>query len=40
MFAGLRGKYVLHLYLVGKHVVDFVFAITDFFSLSLMVEML
>jgi len=36
----LKVTYPLHLYLVGKRVVDFLFAITEYLSLALKVETL
>ena len=39
-FRALRGTYALHLWLVEKPVVDFIFVITELFSLSLTVETL
>jgi len=33
-------KYALHIWLVGKHAVDFLFEITEHFSLALTVQML
>ena len=37
-FRALRGNYALHLWLVGKPVVDFIFVIIELFSLSPTVE--
>jgi len=37
---GLGVTYALHLWLVGKSVVDFLFAIIELFSLALTVETL
>jgi len=39
-FGGVRVTYALHLWLVGKLVVDFLFTIIEHFLLAVMVQML
>jgi len=39
-FRGLRVTYTVHLWLVGKRVVDFLLALIELFSLALTVEAL